>query len=413
MGNKCVASGGSPHLMTMKIINMSASSLSLSSKLCECDERHRGFSATHGKFLREPCSVIESSCETTVHVSGREGSAVCPAGWISYDIMGGGNLQISYNSAGWSDLQDRKYVRADVTNCSSLTVSVVESCEGRFEITVKVRNPGSSSHQSSSAGLAAANRVLPAIENFIPGGGLVTAGYYVIQNDTQEANRAATQGLVGGLVGLVNPVAGILAQNTGGRALANSDLNIQGPEGMAGSIKITELHTVPHFPTYKHETNLRDALDISEGGKVITGGPCAGVAIQRTWYLKVGYVSETSCWQKPRAPCIASDFSDWLRKDGFQTEFTDSWPSIVRALAMGHVVNCIIRNLHWVTIVGVDEGLVYAINYPGLFAVPETEFSKHVENVRVFAPSAAVAATCVMEDSDTDDDCLIDYDFSA
>jgi hypothetical protein len=82
----------------------------------------------------------------------------------------------------------------------------------------------------------------------------------------------------------------------------------------------------------------------------------------------------------------------WLEQDGLEASCLSSWRAVVSALEEGQVVNCIIRNLHWVTLIGVDHGLVYCINYPGLYAVPEIEFEKHVQNIAMFAPTAAVAA---------------------
>jgi hypothetical protein len=310
----CVASGANPHSMGVRLINHSSKNFTLSQHAdhtCQCGD-HRGFSAEHGKFRPDytPPPTIRSSHAARMWMSGRSGSAVCPAGWIAYDIEGGGVLQIIYNSAGWTDLQNRAFVLVHVTNCSSLTITIVEKDISRhfgsefegtdlhrqFEITVEDCDPRTiNNRQSSCAGLAAENRVLSFVTLVIPGGGLFVAAYHGIQGNAKEAREAAIQGGIGLAGGVIaGPLGAILAQNIGGRAVANVHLNISGPEDMEGCHRITELNTVPHFPTFLARANLRRALDRNLGGQVVTGGACAGVAIQRTWYLLTGDIPEHS-----------------------------------------------------------------------------------------------------------------------
>ena len=126
MGQNCVAYGANPHSMGIILINNSSKNLILSQSLCQC-ENHHGFSAVHGKFKPgfEPQSVLRRGCSAKFWMSGREGSAVNPAGWISYYFEGGGKMNIQYASAGWSDWKDEAFVRASIIDDESLIVDAI------------------------------------------------------------------------------------------------------------------------------------------------------------------------------------------------------------------------------------------------------------------------------------------------
>ena len=406
MGNQsCVVDGANPHNMGYFLLNKSSKKLYLSDDTCQCGE-HRGFSADHGKFKLgwQPKDVIESGDNDKCWMSGRAGSAVCPAGWIIYNIEDGGTLRIEFNSAGWADFQNRAFIQAYVTNCSSLQVSVTQEeitlempsefsgtdSHRQFKILVSDYNGG---EKSAIAGLPAKDRVIPVIE-FIPGGGLFAAAYHGIQGDDDAAKHAAVKGGIGLAGGVIAGFFGaVYAQQIAGEAVGNVAMDINGPKDMKGCVRITELSTVPSFPTFLSQAALKNALDIGNGGQVVTENiNCAGVVIQRVWWLRHKWICPNSAWPKPKKTWIASDLCDWLKKDGFKTDdLGTSKSAIYDALNDGKVVLCIIRNLHWVTVIGVKDELVYVIDHGGLFAVPAFEFFKHVSNVDVIAPTAAIA----------------------
>ena len=178
MGQNCVADGANPHSMGYFLQNKSSKKLTLSNDTCQCRE-HRGFSADQGKFKPgwQPKSLIEAGGQTKCWMSGRAGSAVCPAGWIIYDIEDGGKLRIDFNSAGWAEFQNRAFIQAYITNCSSLQVSVTQDeitsvmpsefsdtdSHRQFRILVSDYNGGK---QSSTAGLPTESLANSANESF-------------------------------------------------------------------------------------------------------------------------------------------------------------------------------------------------------------------------------------------------------
>ena len=130
MGNQnCVADGANPHSMGIILINNSSKDLIISSNACKCPEQHRGFYAAHGKFRPgfEPRSVPKRGGVIQCWMSGREGSAVNPAGWINfnYNFEGGGKMCIIYTSAGLSDGKDQAFVKASIIEDASIIVDVI------------------------------------------------------------------------------------------------------------------------------------------------------------------------------------------------------------------------------------------------------------------------------------------------
>lgn len=169
------------------------------------------------------------------------------------------------------------------------------------------------------------------------------------------------------------------------------------PMAMGGR-KVKDLYKIPNFP---RSESLRYALDMDEGGLVQTGGPCGGVALQRAWCLLHNGVPNGSIWRKvgrtsvfffgeSHGAVIASDLVDWCRKDGLQADHIDKWSDAISHLRQGRVVLTILNAQHWVTVVGVSEGVVYVLDYGGLYAVDERTFASNVRCVPIFAPGAMI-----------------------
>jgi hypothetical protein len=102
MGNElCVATGANPHSMGIYLLNNSSKLLKLSDDgPCGCSSQHRGFDAVHGKFKAEfapPQAINANGGDYKCWVSGRDGSAVKPEGWFSYQVQGGGTLKFKYH----------------------------------------------------------------------------------------------------------------------------------------------------------------------------------------------------------------------------------------------------------------------------------------------------------------------------
>ena len=187
MVQNCVETGANPHSMGYYLINESSKKLTLSNEICICGS-HYGFSALHGKFKEgwQPQQTIEASGESKCWMSGREGAAVCPVGWIHYKIEGGGILKIEYNSAGWADLQNRAFIEASILNSSSLKVfvkqNVIQSiirngfegtnADRQFVILVS-NDTNNDGDKSMAAGIKADNIVLPFIEKVGPLGAML------------------------------------------------------------------------------------------------------------------------------------------------------------------------------------------------------------------------------------------------
>ena len=127
MGN-CVADGANPHSMGYYLINESSKKLTLSNQSCACNHKHTGFSAYRGKFKQgwQPQSVIEAGEDNKCWMSGREGALPTPAGWVKYDIEGGGTLIINYDYDGWGDLENVVFLQAVIYKSSSTKVSFMQ-----------------------------------------------------------------------------------------------------------------------------------------------------------------------------------------------------------------------------------------------------------------------------------------------
>ena len=388
LGNDCcVAGGANPHSMGYFLINTSSKKLSLSNEPCQpyCN-RHRGFSAEHGKFKEgwEPRPSIEAGANGKCWMSGREGSAVCPEGWVKYKIDGGGgNLLIIYNSAGWTDLQNRAYMEVSVSKDSPLKVSVeIKNIELEMGTMNGIRFQDVDvyrqfviliSDDSNNLGTKRAFTGEYAQDILLP----------IVKGIPLPHTRL--------IAGLYDDIQGNNAKITRGASLGNVVVEINCLKNMKGSINITDLNSIPSFPTYLNKNALKNALDDNNVGKVKIGGTSAGVAIQRVWWLKHDHISSTSIWSKCEEPCIASNVRDWLRQDGFKTDDLGiSRSAFEEALQSGKVVLCFVSNQHWVTVIGLQTEKVYVIYYGGLYTVPLLEFAKHVSG-NLYEPTAAVA----------------------
>jgi hypothetical protein len=127
MGFSCVADGSNPHSMGYYLMNESSKQLTLSNQSCTCNDKHTGFSVYRGKFKQgwQPQSVIEADEDSKCWMSGREGDVLLgptPAGWVKYDIEGGGTLIINYDYDGWGDLENVVFLQAVIYNSSSTKV---------------------------------------------------------------------------------------------------------------------------------------------------------------------------------------------------------------------------------------------------------------------------------------------------
>ena len=164
---------------------------------------------------------------------------------------------------------------------------------------------------------------------------------------------------------------------------------------MEGATKV-DVETVSGaaFPSVLSTAALIAAHDQALGGSVVTGGPCAGVALQRGICLLTGSVGAASIWRSVggrTTAVIASDMVYWCEKDGFNAQHVSDWRGAKHRLSKGDVVYTIVNTQHWVTVIGVNRGRVYALDYKGLFTVPEDSFVSNVRNVPIFAPGCIVA----------------------
>ena len=126
MGNSCVATGGNPHSMGYYLINKSSKRLTLSEVQCSCQYVHLGFSVHRGKYKEgwEPTQSIDAGGNSKCWMSGRAGAAITPAGWIIYNIEGGGTLNIEFDYDEWMDLENQFFLKATIFRCATLKVSV-------------------------------------------------------------------------------------------------------------------------------------------------------------------------------------------------------------------------------------------------------------------------------------------------
>jgi hypothetical protein len=127
MGNSCVASGANPNSMGYYLINKSSKRLTLSEVQCNRScQGHFGFSVHSGKFKEgwEPTKVIEAGGDSKCWMSGRELATPKPAGWIIYNIEGGGTLNIEFDYDNWMDLQNQFFLMATIFRCATLKVTV-------------------------------------------------------------------------------------------------------------------------------------------------------------------------------------------------------------------------------------------------------------------------------------------------
>lgn len=173
MGNEnCIADGGCPHEMYITFVNWSGSTIELDpNENCEnskCECSHYGFYAAHGKFRQGYCpsQSLNNNTQCNIRVSGREGSAVCPEGWIRFRWVDNRShkLWITYNAAGWTDFQNKSFVSASIYGTTAMSVTVVEEGEWAYKVTVSPVVEGKRSQQGSYAGECAEDRVIGGIK---------------------------------------------------------------------------------------------------------------------------------------------------------------------------------------------------------------------------------------------------------
>jgi hypothetical protein len=139
--------------------------------------------------------------------------------------------------------------------------------------------------------------------------------------------------------------------------------------------------------------------------------PCAAVALQRLWLLRCGSVPSRSIWnivggasERAFGPgngaVIATDFVEWLQRDGFQAEHCfksgrtcedDFYKGleIINSTKSQKALAVILNGEHWVTVIGSAEGRVYVLDYAGVISVPLDKFAKQVGGNGA-APSSVV-----------------------
>jgi hypothetical protein len=335
MGNQsCVSTGGAPHQMTIELINTSGGDIELDpSKICECPERHQGFHAAHGKFNFEPARSIHNGYKTIIKVSGREASAVNPVGWIQYRWCENhsAKLYLDYNSAGWTDLQNRSFISAICRGTNKYGVSVEQVDNRGYKITITPFAQVSTT--VASGGQYAEDRIM----------GLIWTGF--------------------------------------------ADLPCH-PEELGGSriIRSSDFPNIKKFPCVLNSEALYNAVYDS----IPEGYSCGGVAIQRAWWLLFGRCDSQSARKVGKAwkcgGCIASDLITHCKNDGLAAGHVDNWNDAKYHLSNGCVLFTVLNGTHWVTVIGVYDSKVYAIDYNGLVSVLETVY---VGNVK--PPSGIVA----------------------
>jgi len=336
MGNQsCVSTGGAPHQMTIELINTSGGDIELDpSKICECPERHQGFHAAHGKFNFEPARSIHNGYKTTIKVSGRSASAVNPAGWIQYRWCENhsAKLCLDYNSAGWSDwFQDRSFISAICRGTNKYGVSVEQVDNRGYKITITPFAQVSTT--VASGGQYAEDRIM----------GLIWTGF--------------------------------------------ADLPCH-PEELGGSriIPSSDFPSIKKFPCVLNSEALYNAVY----DRIPEGYSCGGVAIHRAWWLLFGRCDSQSARKVGKSwecgGCIASDLITHCKNDGLAADHVDTWDDAKYHLSNGCVLFTVLNATHWVTVIGVYDSKVYAIDYNGLVSVLETVY---VGNVK--PPSGIVA----------------------
>ena len=144
MGNtNCVADGGTPHEMKIRLTNYTPFTFHLDDEAVCCSkcQHHRGFSAESGKFVQghEPAQRIGPNDSMTTHVSGRESSAVVPDGWIQYIVSDSDGRQpkckvrINYSGAGWSSFQNKTVVECLIIGAPPAVAGTGQAMTSRVE----------------------------------------------------------------------------------------------------------------------------------------------------------------------------------------------------------------------------------------------------------------------------------------
>ena len=159
-------------------------------------------------------------------------------------------------------------------------------------------------------------------------------------------------------------------------------LNIDMGTGLLSKIyeaKLVDIDHVPSFPTVKSKTRLQKAAFDVETNKVW----CSGVSIQRCHLLLEDSIPENSNFRHMGKSwgcggVIASDFVGWCIRDGLSSNHVEDWKEAKIRLSLGLIVCAIMRGVHWVTVIGVSGGYVYALDYGGIYKIPEDFFKVNV-----------------------------------
>jgi len=128
MGNACVVGGATPHRCDIVVTNNTDFPLQLDlNQSCglECD--HKGFQVTCGKIVEgaEPPLEIDAHSIGRFSVSGREGTAVAPAGKVFYRNESLNlNVVITWANAGWTTRENASF--------DAIISGKPESAGGRF-----------------------------------------------------------------------------------------------------------------------------------------------------------------------------------------------------------------------------------------------------------------------------------------
>jgi hypothetical protein len=371
----CVETGGTPHSMGYILVNRSSKDLTLCSDRCAC-QRHSGFSANHGKFVdgSQPGWRVRAGCQDKCWMSGREGAAVCPEGWIRYDVDGGGTVEIVFNSGGWSAGMNCAAIQ--VRSPSNILAEVVQ---GSIESDMPTGFRGTDRHRQFTITLrdkisriscvCKAERWLCAMQSS-----------EVFGPASREDLKCAARGPRPDNVAVGGDTSAAVPHKTS--------------EIMGCVNLVHDLDLVPAFPSVSSPQALKHALD-SGYGNVKTGGPCAGVAIQRVWWLLHDSINPATQWSQAKAPCIATDVISWLRIEGFRADHLgNGWSdAIPQALRQGQLVLCVVHlksSYHWVTLIGVHEQDVYVLDYNGIYRIPIRYFRLHVYCIPIICPGAAI-----------------------
>jgi hypothetical protein len=153
------------------------------------------------------------------------------------------------------------------------------------------------------------------------------------------------------------------------------------PEELGGSIIIPsrDLPHIKKFPCVLNSKALYNAIY----ERIPEGYSCGGVAIQRAWWLFFGRCDSQSARKVGKSwdcgGCIASHLIEHCKNDGLDAGHVENWNDAKYCLSNGCVIFTVLNGAHWVTVIGVHDNKVYAIDYNGLVSVLETVYVGNVK----------------------------------